>query len=287
MMLTTGEKAPALLLRIQSMIDKMSNAEKRVASFVLEHPNDVISFSVASLAEASGVSDATVIRTCKTLGFSSYQAFKVSLAVDIVTPIQAIHEDIAPGDDTSDIIDKVFKGNKYALDCTLSAINVEKMEEAAEVIKNANRVFIFGLGNSHSVALDMQHKLMRLGIDAQAHTDSHLQIIASVNAHEGDVIFAISHSGSSSDIVDAARTAARNGARVISLTNIGVSPLSKLADISLFTISNETKYRIVALSSRIAQLAIIDSLYTIIACHYPEVTRNFREIEKALDAKKY
>lgn len=286
MALTNGT-APALLLRIKNMIGQMSKAEKKVASFILENPNDVISFSVASLAEASGVSDATVIRTCKTLGFSSYQAFKVSLAVDIVTPIQAIHEDISPGDGTADIVDKVFRGNKYALDCTLSAINIERLEEAADIIKNAERVFIFGLGNSHSVALDLQHKLMRLGIDAQAHTDSHLQVISAVNAHEGDVVFAISHSGSSSDIVDAAKLAKRNRAKVISLTNIGVSPLSKIADISFFTISNETKYRIVALSSRIAQLAIIDSLYTIIACHCPEVTHNFREIEKALDAKKY
>ena len=286
-MASTNGTAPALLLRIKNMIGQMSKAEKKVASFILENPNDVISFSVASLAEASGVSDATVIRTCKTLGFSSYQAFKVSLAVDIVTPIQAIHEDISPGDSTADIVDKVFRGNKYALDCTQSALNIEKLEEAADIIKNASRVFIFGLGNSHSVALDLQHKLMRLGIEAQAHTDSHLQTITAVNAHEGDVVFAISHSGSSSDIVDAAKLAKKNNAKIISLTNIGVSPLSKIADISLFTISNETKYRIVALSSRIAQLAIIDSLYTIIACHCPEVTHNFREIEKALDAKKY
>ena len=74
---------------------------------------------------------------------------------------------------------------------------------------------------------------------------------------------------------------------IISLTNIGSSPLSKIADISLFTVSNETKYRIVALSSRIAQLAIIDSLYTIIACRYPEITKKFNQIEKALDVKKY
>lgn len=282
-----GNSAPALLLRIQSMIANMSNAEKRVASFILEHPNDVIPFSVAGLAEASGVSDATVIRACKTLGFSSYQDFKVSLAVDIVTPIQTIHEEISPGDGTSEIIDKVFKGNKYALECTQSALNIDAMEKAAETIKNAAHVLIFGLGNSHSVALDLQHKLMRLGINAQAHTDSHLQSIAAANAHVGDLVFAISHSGSSSDIVDAAKLAKQNGAIVISLTNIGTSPLSKISDINLFTISNETKYRIVALSSRIAQLAIIDSLYTIIACHYPEMAGNFTQIEKALDMKKY
>ena len=283
----SNNRIPAVLLRIKNVYPKLSKAEQRVAKYVLDNPNEVIPLSVAGLAEASGVSDATVIRTCKSLGFASYQDFKVTLAMDIVTPIQAIHEEINPGDDTSTIIDKVFQGNLYALEYTRSTINVEAMEKAATAIKSANRVLVMGLGNSHPIALDLQHKLMRLGISAQAHTDSHLQTIAAVNAKPDDIVFAISHSGSSSDIVDAAKIAKSKGATIISLTNIGSSPLSKVADITLFTASNETKYRIVALSSRIAQMAIIDSLYTIIACQYPQITDNFRQIERALDMKKY
>lgn len=286
-MTENNAKGSALLLRIQSLLSGMSNAEQKVASYVISNPNDVISLSVAGLAEASGVSDATVIRACKALGFASYPDFKVSLAMDIVTPIQAIHEEINPGDGTAEIIQKVFKGNMYTLECTLSAINADSVERAAKAIKSARRVIILGLGNSNSVALDLLHKLMRLGIDAQAYTDSHLQTIAAVNAEADDLVFAISHSGSSIDIVDSSKIAKANGAFIISLTNIGSSPLSKVSDISLFTVSNETKYRIVALSSRIAQMAIIDSIYTVIACNYPAVTDNFRQIERALDVKKY
>lgn len=286
-MTENNAKGSALLLRIQSLLPSMSNAEQKVASYIMSNPNDVISLSVAGLAEASGVSDATVIRACKALGFASYPNFKVSLAMDIVTPIQTIHEEIKPGDGTAEIIQKVFNGNMYTLECTLSAINADSVDKATKAIQNANHVIIFGLGNSNSVALDLQHKLMRLGTNVQAYTDSHLQTIAAVNAKAGDVVFAISHSGSSIDIVESAKIAKANGAFIISLTNIGTSPLSKVSDVSLFTVSNETKYRIVALSSRIAQMAIIDSIYTVIACNYPAVTDNFRQIERALDVKKY
>lgn len=277
----------ALLLKIKTMLPEMRNAERRVASYILDNPNNVISLAVAGLAEASNVSDATVIRTCKTLGFSSYQDLKVSLAVDIVSPIQAIHEEITPEDSSTEIVEKVFKGCMYALECTCSMINTDTIEKVAETINRAQQVLIFGLGNSHPVALDLQHKLMRLGINAQAYADSHFQTIAAVNTSAEDVVFAISHSGSSKDIVDAARLAKENGATVISLTNIGTSPLSKVADYCLFTMSNETKYRIVALTSRIAQMAIIDSIYTLISCHHTQVTENFRKIEHALDDKKY
>ena len=168
----------------------------------------------------------------------------------------------------------------------MSALNTEDIERTATILRGARKVLIFGVGASDSIGLDMQHKLMRLNISAQAFSDTHLQAIAAVNAGREDVVFAISHSGSSTDIVDAARIAKNNGATVISLTNIGTSPLSKVADISLFTVSNETRYRIVALSSRIAQMAIIDSIYTIIACAYPSSTEHFHQIEQALEAKK-
>ncbi len=282
------DKAPAspMMRRIRSILPQLSNAEQRVARFALENPNEVIALSVAGLAEACGVSDATVVRACKALGCDRYQDFKVSLAVDIVTPIQAIHEEIEPGDSTKDIIGKVFNGDLYALECTMSALSSEDIERTAAILRKARRVLIFGVGASDSIGLDMQHKLMRLNINAQAFSDTHLQAIAAVNAGKDDVIFAISHSGSSTDIVDSAKIAKSNGATVISLTNIGSSPLSKVADISLFTVSNETRYRIVALSSRIAQMAIIDSIYTIIAYAYPASTEHFHQIEQALEAKK-
>jgi DNA-binding MurR/RpiR family transcriptional regulator len=162
------------------------------------------------------------------------------------------------------------------------------MEKAVEIIENTKRINIFGLGNSHSIALDLQHKLMRLGMDAVAFTDSHMQMIAAVNTKKTDCVFAISHSGSSKDIVDAVKAAKENGAKVVSITNIGKSPLSDASDVQLTTMSRESKYHIVALASRVAQMTIIDTIYTIIALRKKEsAIESFRKIEKGLESKKY
>ena len=155
------------------------------------------------------------------------------------------------------------------------------------MLLGANRICICGLGNSHAIAEDIQHKLMRLGLNATAYSDNHLQVICSSFLKKGDVLFAVSHSGSSRDVVHAAEIALEGGAAVISLTNVGRSPLADISTIALHTASNETRYRRVALSSRIAQMAIVDVLYTMIALKKPDTADGFFKIEKELVNTKY
>lgn len=282
-----AERLPTLLLRMEAMRDSLGQAERKVVDYILVNPEKVIYLSVAGLAEASGVSDATVVRACRKLGLNGYQDFKVTLAQDIVTPIQSIHEEISENDDVSTIVDKVFQGTVQALRLTHDSLDIAALERAADFIIKARRVIILGMGSSHSVAVDLQHKLLRLGMDAVACTDSHMQTITASLLTSEDVVFAISHSGSSKDIVDNTKLAKNNGAVTISLTSIGSSPLSKITEVQLYTASRETRYRIVALSSRIAQEAIIDTLYTLIALKDEKYVEGFRKIEKAIQRKKY
>ncbi len=265
----------------------MSKSEQQVIDYISKNPEQVIYLSVAGLAENSGVSDATVIRACRSIGLNGYQELKVTLAQDIVSPLQSIHEEIGPEDTPSVIIDKVFQGTLHAVNFTHDIIKANDIEKAADVMFKAHRIIIVGLGNSHAIAMDLQHKLLRLGIDAISLADSHLQAITATSIGSDDVMFAISHSGSSRDIVENAQLAKANGATIISLTNIGSSPLTEVADIKLYTASRETKYRILALSSRIVQMIIIDCIYTIIATRKPDAIDNFYKIEKALNTKKY
>ena len=282
-----SERLPTLLLRMEAMRDSLGQAERKVVDYILENPEKVIYLSVAGLAEQSGVSDATVVRACRKLGLSGYQDFKVTLAQDIVTPMQSIHEEISEKDSPSEIVDKVFQGTMQALTLTHDSLNVDSIVSAADAMEHARRVIILGMGSSHSVAIDLQHKLMRLGIDAVAFMDSHMQTIAASLLTPKDVVFAISHSGSSKDVVDNTKLAKRNGAITISMTSVGSSPLSKITDIQLYTASKETRYRIVALSSRIAQETIIDTIYTLIAIRDRKYVDGFHKIEKAIQKKKY
>ena len=169
----------------------------------------------------------------------------------------------------------------------VSDATVIRASLAAEKLMGARRIAICGLGNSSAIAADTQHKLMRLGLSASAYSDSHLQIIGASSMSKGDVLFTISHSGSSKDIVRVAEIAKENGAYVISLTSLGINPLSDIADLALYTASNETHYRAVALSSRIAQMAIVDAIYTFIALKKPDAVEGFYKLEKNLGDTKY
>ena len=277
--------APATILKIQTMRGSFSRAEQRVADTIIAKPQEVIYASVAELAERSKVSDPTVVRTCKKLGFNGYQDLKITLARELVNPLQAIHEEITVDDDISTVIGKVFQSIINTLNFTRDTLKAEDISHTAQAIQNARKVLIVGMGNSHAISLDLQHKLMRLGISAQAFSDPHMATIALSYMDQRDLLFCISHSGSSREVVDLAIQAKQNGVMIISLSNIGISPLSRISDIALHTASNETKYRIFGQNSRIAQLAVIDALYTLIVLHCDQSSELI--VENALKTRKY
>ena len=275
----------AVLLKIDSMKSSLSKSELAVANYISAHPEEIIYLSVAALAENCGVSDPTVVRACQKLGFSGYQSLKISLTQSLRSPFEIENREVSVDDGMSEIAGKVFRNAAQALELTHETLNYAELEQAAELILKASHIHIFGLGGSNAIALDIQHKLLRLGIDAKAYTDPHLQAMVSAYATENDVVIAVSHSGSSKAIVDNARLARDNGAKIISLTSLGKSPLTKLSHISLFTASNETKFRILALSSRIAELTIIDTLYTYLAFKSGRVGN--MKVETAMESLKY
>lgn len=283
-----GEQLSALLIKIDTLRPGLSNTERKVADYILAHPNEVIYLSITGMAANCGVSDATVVRLCKRLGMHGYQELKVNLAQDIVSPLERIHEAISENDSCGDIMEKVFRTTIQALQYTVRILNRQQLELAVSTLETAKRVVIFGLGNSAAVAKDLQHKLMRLGIDACAFDDNHLQRIVTTYLDDRDVCIGISHSGSSRDVVDAARLARSRGAKIISITGVGKSPLSEAADVRLDTASQEAQYHILALSSRIAQYALIDTLYTCLALRKRDDSReNQQLIERSLEKLKY
>lgn len=275
----------ALLLRIDNSLPNLSKSEKKVAAYIRENPKEIIDLSVAALAEASGVSDPTVVRAYKKLGFHGYEDLKLTLAQATVSPNEIIHEDIDAGDSIQAVRDKVFQSAQFALRFTQDMLNPQVLEAAATLLTGARKIVIFGLGGSAPVAMDLHHKFLRLGLDATVYTDPHLQVIAGNYLDERDVVFAVSHSGSSRCVVDSTHAAKARGVRVITLTSAGKNPLSKLADISLSTYSKETKYRVVSIASRVAALTIADSIYTFIAMRTDEAKS--LQIEKSMECLKY
>ena len=278
----------AFYSRIQEKLESLSKMERKTAECMAENQDKLIYFSITELAELAGTSEATVTRVCTKLGYSGFQALKVSVARELVSQQEKIHEDLKADSPPEMIIDKIFSSAIHTLTMTRKALDGKAVAGSIEALCRARRIVIVGNGNSGAIALDAQHKFLRIGLDASAYTDDHMQMIAVVSMTKEDVLIAISHSGSSRDVAEAMQVAKENGATVISITNNGISPVSKLADIRLYTYSQETKYRTYAISSRMAELTIIDTLYTGVSLRLGDkAIQNFEALEKALVVKKY
>lgn len=272
------------VLAIKMLEPKLSSAEQKVASFVLSSPMQLIPLSITELAKICGTSEATITRFSKKLGFEGYQQLKIAVAQGQSTPAR---DNISEEDLPFDIFEKVCDDIYCSLEKTKKQLDKNSLTAVCEKILAAKEILIFGLGNSASVATDAAHKLLRLGLSAHAYTDNHMQAIAAAHSNEDCVVIGISHSGSSKDIVRALKICKDNNSTTVSFTNHGKSPIYRVSDYVLNTVADETNYRILGLSSRISQLAIIDTIYSYLVCHFDKAKDAIRLTEEALQSKKY
>lgn len=273
-------------IKIRLLYSEMGKAEKQVADWIEANPGKIISLSIVELAEQCRCSEATIVRFSKRLGMSGFQELKISLAAEGGGSSVSTH--ITGGDGAYQIYEKVCNDIFLSLEKTKSSLDREAIAAAAERISNAGTVALFGLGNSASLALDGAHKFLRAGLQAVSYSDNHMQVIAASHLKPGDVAIAITHSGSSRDIVDALKLAREHGVATIAITNAGKSPVMKYADIVLATSAEETRYNILGLNSRIVQLAIIDALYYYVVYNHSDAAmESIKETERALLNKKF
>jgi RpiR family transcriptional regulator, carbohydrate utilization regulator len=179
--------------------------------------------------------------------------------------VQFIHEDLGRDDSTATVLEKIFASNIQALQDTLKVLDAEQMARAVEAVLEARRVEVYGIGSAAPIAEDANYRLMRIGIETKVVVDSHVQAISAALAGPGVATITISHSGSTIETVTATRLAKKAGATTICITNYGKSPLLAHADIVLHTMAKETRFRTEAMTSRIAQLAIVDALIASLA----------------------
>ena len=272
-------------LKIRMLYNTLGKAEKKIADWIAENPGKIISLSIMELAEQCKCSEATIVRFSKKIGLEGYQDLKIALASEGKTTVSTT---ISADDSAGEMFDKVCNEIYCSLELTKKALDPEALAVAADTICSAQKIVLFGLGNSASVALDASHKFIRAGLNATACSDNHMQMIVASHLTAGDVVLGVSHSGSSRDIVEALKVAREHGAKTIAITNVGKSPINKVADIVLHTSSPETTYRILALNSRIAQLAIVDTLYYYVVYNLSDkAIESIKETERSLQSKKY
>jgi RpiR family transcriptional regulator, carbohydrate utilization regulator len=252
-----------IIERLRALRSDLPPTAARIAEFLAENAADVVHMSVTEVAERTGSSEGSVVGLCQQLGARGFQQVKIALARDLVQPVQFIHEDLTERDDVATVVGKIFSSGLQAMQDTQKALSIPELKKAVKAIRKARRVEVFGIGSAATIAEDATYRLLRIGIDARVSVDSHVQAITASLCTPHSAVLTISHSGSTIETLTATRLAKDAGATTIVVTNFGRSPILRHADIVLNTMARETQFRTEAMTSRIAQLAVIDAL---IAC---------------------
>ncbi|RAK66267.1 MurR/RpiR family transcriptional regulator [Phenylobacterium kunshanense] len=276
------------LARIRALLDALAPGARRIADYVLERPEDVLKMSVTELSEATQASEGSVINFCQRLGLSGFQQLKLSLAQDIVRPVQFIHEDLDISDDAATTCRKIFHSGIQALQDTLSVLDPAALTEAVETLRSARRIEVYGIGSSAPIADDAHYRMLRIGLDAKAVTDSHIQAISASRTDPGVAVLTISHSGSTHETVMSTKLAKAAGAKTVVITNYARSPIQAHADVVLFTMARETRFRTEAMTSRIAQLCVLDALIAALAlADHDRAVETLRSTFDTLSSKRF
>ena len=254
-----------MLERIAATRSALPPTAGRIADFIRDHAADVVHMSVTEVAEGAGASEGSVVTFCQQLGARGFQQLKIALARDLVQPIQFIHEDLERTDDVPSVIEKIFHSNLQALQDTLKVIDPMEMSRAVAAIRKAERIEVYGIGSAAPIAEDVNYRLLRIGIESKVALDSHVQAISASLTGPRVATITISHSGSTHETIVATRLAKEAGATTICISNFGRSPIQAHCDIMLHTMARETGFRTEAMTSRIAQLAIVDALVSCVA----------------------
>jgi DNA-binding MurR/RpiR family transcriptional regulator len=251
-----------ILSAIEHNKEGLNRQEQALAAYVLLHPQQVVRMGITELAELSQTSPATISRFCKTFHFQGYTDFKMKLSAELaIQPTELSYQDIVAGNPLDKIITAMEANHLRSISDTTRLLDHKQLAFALEALHNARHIDLYGVATSGIIAQDFYQKLIRIGKRATAFSDPHMQITAAAAMKPGDVIFAISYSGESSETIEALRCAKEQGATTISLTKYGSNTLSDLSDIKLFTSTLEEGMRRGDMASRIAQLHVIDILF--------------------------
>lgn len=266
-----------VLARLRSAFPALSESEQQVARFFETNPAEAVRLPIKTIALQIGVSEATIIRCCRSTGYEGLRDLKFALAAETATPLQAIHEDILPADSILTIARKVLQSDIQAIADTLAVLDESELERAVQALLEASRIECYGVGSSRPVAVDAYYRFLRIGLPATVATDTHMQAVSAAQLPPGALAFAVSHTGRTRETLNTLHLAKKAGAVCVLLTSYSNTPLGSHADIQLVTAARETAFRTEAVASRIAHLSVVDALY--VAC----AMRRFDASIEALD----
>lgn len=258
-------------MKIQDLIKEkyqvLTRSEKKIANYILLHPNDLVYGTMNDIKSNIHVGDATIIRFCQKLGFSGFSDLKIEIAKDEYLENE-MKEEIYFDKNEKKIVD-MLHATKVRLDQNL-------LEQASQLISTSSSIYIFGVGLSGNTANDLESMFLRVGVQTKAITDTHFQLQTASLLKPTDTVIAISLSGKTKDLYESIQVAKEHKAKIITLTNYLLSPIAQLSDIVLQTIAEEF-FNGGSLSGKISQLFLCELLIKKYEKHHEETSLISRE----------
>ncbi|MGW1199651.1 MurR/RpiR family transcriptional regulator [Streptomyces sp. NPDC002536] len=256
----------ALAAKVRTLVPSMTRSMQRVAEVLAADPAGAAALTVTGLAERTGTSEATVVRTARLLGYPGYRDLRLALAAlaadQAAGRAPAVTADIAVDDSMASVVAKLAQEETRCLADTAAGLDTAQLESAVAALAAARRIDVYGIGASNLVGQDLVQKLLRIGLIAHAPADPHLAVTNAVQLRSGDVAVAITHSGRTTDVIEPLRVAFENGATTVAVTGRPQGEIAQYADHVLTTSSaRESELRPAAMSSRTSQLLVVDCLF--------------------------
>ncbi len=271
--------------RIERQLSQLSRSEKRVAEWIIENVAGAVNASISEVAEATKVSEPTVIRFCRSMGMSGFRDLRIHLVAEMQRPDNYLHNDVGVSDDPDEAVVKVVESSIRALVDLRTLLLGMPFKSALAAMSISRQLIFVGLGASGYVARDACHKFFRLGIPCSTALDSQTILQQSAIARSDEVYVVISHMGEWADVVEGMRCARDRGATIIALTD----PVSSLAKVATWVFDchpPEDTNVFTPMSSRLAQLTLLDGLQIGLALELGEqAEENLKLTKQALFPK--
>lgn len=270
----------SLQSRIQDLYPEFTQSEKQISDYFIHHLQEVSISSAKELAANCGTSAPTIVRFARTLGYSGFPALKMDILLTEKNNIDDLTEEIEPNTTVTKLVSTLYSHHCITMDHVRGLIDEAVVEKAADAIERADHVYLCGIGGSGIVCQDLAQKLGRIGIRVHYSQDSHVLMTFLSGMKENDVLIAVSYSGQTKSVVETARVAKERNAVVIAITQLGKTPLQKIADYVFHVPMEEKTIRAGAISSRDSSLFISDTLYLCL------VSRNLNDHKQTLQKTK-
>lgn len=254
-----------IIENLESPNFKVTKSDKILIEYIKNNIEDVFYKPISQIAKESNIGEATITRFSKKMGFNGLQDFKVTLAQEISSLSKnknIINSNIENNEPVVDTAKKLLISNINILESTVDIINGQDIHKSSQLIINAKRIYFVGIGYSGIIAQDSNYKFMRIGLNCVSFDSSHTMIMMASIMEKGDLLIAISHSGETDEIIKTVKLAKENEVDVISITKKKESSLKDISDIHLEYISEETLLETGSISSKLAQIFLIDLIYT-------------------------